>query len=856
MAAREVREIKIEIKSDGGASLKAMAAGFGKVNRSIQQTNATLGGFQSAFNSLKGLAAGFIGVNLIKQVVLFSDSMQKLTDRLTLSEGSSAAARDTLGALGDVAARTKTGIEDIATVYSRLSLSLKDTGINSAALVQLTETLQNTFRISGATTAEATAATIQLSQGLASGQVRGQELRSVLEQNALAGEILAKKLGIARGQLLKFAEKNGGISADTVLSAFADAMTDVSNRAEKLQPTIGEALTTAFNKLKIELGDLNKEFGLTSKAVAVIELAGANLGKLTIALGVAVTAWKVYNSWVLISTKSTAAFFALLSTGLVGFLVKAAIGLVAFAASAGGVVVAVIAATTALIALVALSPSVRNFLSDIASYALSFTKSSLAAESFTDAHRKAKAAMDGVNGSQQNFVLQTPDVVKQFYSIEASSANGYGSVLKFDNALQDFADQRKREAGSNLTYAQSLAQINQQFLTDKNAAKYNAELKKIEIKELTSKFNAGKIKLEEYNKKLNEINFGKGISSLKEYRGELSELNKEFALEVSLGYVRNYSSALEGVRLEKLARDLNEGRISLLSFRKEVRSVQLSELNREVAEGSIKLNQFRDSTQRIELAQLNEDFRSGTLDVYAYNKAITETQDKFMPGSALFTGINDYIQSAGTLSQGVASAITGTFSKVEETFVAFTKNGKFAFKDMAVAILDDLNRIIVRSLIIRPLAQGLLNGISAGAGASNAGATDAAGSYSNYAAKGAAFDGSRANFFATGGVVTKATGFTYGGGKSGVMGEAGPEAILPLKRNSSGDLGVQSAAPTPVIVNITNNGNSEVQQSEREGPNGERILDVMITQKVKEAFAKGYMDKQMSQNYGLRRKGI
>ena len=69
---------------------------------------------------------------------------------------------------------------------------------------------------------------------------------------------------------------------------------------------------------------------------------------------------------------------------------------------------------------------------------------------------------------------------------------------------------------------------------------------------------------------------------------------------------------------------------------------------------------------------------------------------------------------------------------------------------------------------------------------------------------GAAFSQGRVTPFAKGGVVSQATGFPMRGG-SGLMGEAGPEAIIPLARGADGRLGVQSAGgshPVTVVMNI------------------------------------------------------
>lgn len=70
-------------------------------------------------------------------------------------------------------------------------------------------------------------------------------------------------------------------------------------------------------------------------------------------------------------------------------------------------------------------------------------------------------------------------------------------------------------------------------------------------------------------------------------------------------------------------------------------------------------------------------------------------------------------------------------------------------------------------------------------------------------AKGGVFDNGRIMAFARGGMVNRPTLFPMAGG-AGLMGEAGPEAILPLKRNASGELGVRSQGGGD-IYNITNN---------------------------------------------------
>ena len=97
------------------------------------------------------------------------------------------------------------------------------------------------------------------------------------------------------------------------------------------------------------------------------------------------------------------------------------------------------------------------------------------------------------------------------------------------------------------------------------------------------------------------------------------------------------------------------------------------------------------------------------------------------------------------------------------------------------------------------------------------GAADVAGNFlvSLFSANGNAFGVGGVKMFAKGGVVDSPTAFKYSGGL-GVMGEAGPEAILPLKRNSQGKLGVEvSGNSQSVVVNnhwyISANGDAAVK---------------------------------------------
>ncbi|MCP1506820.1 lambda family phage tail tape measure protein [Pseudomonas marginalis] len=196
---------------------------------------------------------------------------------------------------------------------------------------------------------------------------------------------------------------------------------------------------------------------------------------------------------------------------------------------------------------------------------------------------------------------------------------------------------------------------------------------------------------------------------------------------------------------------------------------------------------------------------------------------------------DNYLDSARNIAGQTKSLFGNAFSSMEDSLVNFAVTGKASFADFTKSILADMARIATRqasSALLGSLVgaaasyfggsaaggNGLAAG-SAGAASSNLGAS--AGGYSGSyfpQAMGGAWSGG-VQMFADGGaftnsIVSKPTAFGMANGKTGVMGEAGEEAIMPLTRTSSGKLGVMAmgggagATQINVEVHIDGDGNA------------------------------------------------
>lgn len=225
-------------------------------------------------------------------------------------------------------------------------------------------------------------------------------------------------------------------------------------------------------------------------------------------------------------------------------------------------------------------------------------------------------------------------------------------------------------------------------------------------------------------------------------------------------------------------------------------------LEEQQEDASRRLSQFAYEQRLADLAEFQS--RETQAEVDGYERRLQAMADYRNGARRAWQNIQ---ADANDVASAMDDGLTAGFYSARDALADFATTGKLNFHDFASSVINDMARIAAQQAATSALS-GLLGigasalggwfGGSATAGASASGYTGSA--YSNWAAM-QADGGAWANgvqMFATGGaftnsVVNTPTAFGMSGGRMGVMGEAGPEAILPLARNSDGSLGVRMA---------------------------------------------------------------
>jgi tape measure domain-containing protein len=228
----------------------------------------------SAFRQeIAGMAASVATLFTTQQIVEYADAWTRGRNAIAVAGVATEDLADKQAQLVDLANDTRTSTEDTINLYRRLSIAMSEMGRSESDTLRLTELLNKSFQSSGASTQEAAAAALQLSQALASGVLQGDELRSIRENAPLLAQAIAKAMGVSIGELKKLGAE-GKITGRIVADAIIGSGAEIEAKFAATTTTVGQALTILNNQLGAYIGQGDQSLSLTQRmAQAIIALA-------------------------------------------------------------------------------------------------------------------------------------------------------------------------------------------------------------------------------------------------------------------------------------------------------------------------------------------------------------------------------------------------------------------------------------------------------------------------------------------------------------------------------------------------------------------------------------------------------
>lgn len=251
-------------------------------NNTNQSTQKTKGALETLVTGAKAFVGLQIAGSLYDWGKAFVDTATKvelLQSRINLYTSTSVESQQIFAQLVQQANRAGTDIDAVANSFQRFAAAGKDAGISNQVILQFTDNLQKMARVSGASSAEASAAIYQLSQAFASGRLQGDEFRSVSEQLPTVLQVLAKQMGVTTGELKQLGS-DGEITRDKLL-LLNNATDEISAQFDKLPRSVDQSATALRNNLSVAIAELDQQIGASKFLAKFLDLLAGGVSGTT-----------------------------------------------------------------------------------------------------------------------------------------------------------------------------------------------------------------------------------------------------------------------------------------------------------------------------------------------------------------------------------------------------------------------------------------------------------------------------------------------------------------------------------------------------------------------------------------------
>ena len=274
-----------------GDQARRGAAGISTIGTAADSTARRVSVASSALSSARATIATYIGAQTAGALIGVADNYANISARLKLATDGHKAYAAASAQVFNISQRTATALDSTATLYARLAQSTAEYGITQQRQLALTESINKTFAISGASNVATANTIVQLSQALAGGVLRAEEFNSVVENSPRLAKALADGMGLSMGELRKHVN-DGKVTVDQMVAALENQSSVIAAEFEQIPLTVGRAMELLRNSVTKFVGESSQELGASGGIAQGIAFLANNMqhldqiaGVLAVAMG-------------------------------------------------------------------------------------------------------------------------------------------------------------------------------------------------------------------------------------------------------------------------------------------------------------------------------------------------------------------------------------------------------------------------------------------------------------------------------------------------------------------------------------------------------------------------------------------
>ena len=234
---------------EGNSALIDTIENQSRLGRETQKTNDQA---SKLLSTIKRIAAAAGVTTLVRSFLDFSDTQAQINARLNLMNDGFQTTNELSEMIYQSALRSKAAYSDTADAVGKMGLNAGNAFSSNQELIAFTEQVNKQFKIGGASAQEQSNAMVQLTQAMAAGVLRGQDLNSILAAAPGIARTIEESMGWASGSIKQYAE-DGKVTAQVVKNALLDMADQTNQKFESIPMTLSDAMTQAQNIVQHEV---------------------------------------------------------------------------------------------------------------------------------------------------------------------------------------------------------------------------------------------------------------------------------------------------------------------------------------------------------------------------------------------------------------------------------------------------------------------------------------------------------------------------------------------------------------------------------------------------------------------------
>jgi len=281
--ATDLEKLVVQLSADIKGYEREMRKATGVTNtqaRAIERRYTQMGqnldriGSSAARSLIAPLAAVIAGAG-VREVARYADAWTSAGNKVKAAAEIAGTAARPLEAINEIATSTRGGFEETATLYSRLLRSTAGVAKSEEEVARATEIVNKAFKAGGASSSEMAAGILQLSQGLSSGILAGDELRSVRENAPLLAQAIADYFKTTVGGLKQLGAE-GKLTSGEIFKAILSGGDKVESAFKVTNATISDGITKVNNALTQYIGQSDASLSGSARLSAGLGLLADN----------------------------------------------------------------------------------------------------------------------------------------------------------------------------------------------------------------------------------------------------------------------------------------------------------------------------------------------------------------------------------------------------------------------------------------------------------------------------------------------------------------------------------------------------------------------------------------------------